>query len=53
MLCRDHTDNKFIECAITAGADCIITGNKDLLVLKEYNGIKIITAKEYLEIVNP
>jgi putative PIN family toxin of toxin-antitoxin system len=51
--CRDIDDNIFLECAKAANADCIITGDKDLLVLKEYNGIKIITAKEYLEIVNP
>jgi putative PIN family toxin of toxin-antitoxin system len=50
--CRDFDDNIILECAMAAKADYIITGDKDLLVLKEYNGIKIITAKEYLEIVN-
>jgi putative PIN family toxin of toxin-antitoxin system len=52
-VCRDSDDDKYLSCAIAANADYIITGDKDLLVLKEYNGIKIITAKEYLEIVNP
>ena len=33
-------------------ADYIITGDKDLLVLKEFNNIKILTSKEYLEYVN-
>jgi predicted nucleic acid-binding protein len=32
-------------------ADFIITGDDDLLVLKEYKSIKIITPKEYLEII--
>ena len=51
-VCRDPKDIKYLECAVAAKADCIITGDLDLLVLKEYNGIKILTAKEYLDIVN-
>jgi putative PIN family toxin of toxin-antitoxin system len=47
---RDKTDNKYIECGITAHADYIISGDIHLLELKEYNEIKIITAKNYLEI---
>jgi predicted nucleic acid-binding protein len=31
--------------------DYIVTGDKDLLVLKEYETIKIIKPKDYLEIV--
>jgi predicted nucleic acid-binding protein len=31
-----------LECALEAKADLIITADKDLLVLKEFNGIKII-----------
>jgi putative PIN family toxin of toxin-antitoxin system len=30
--CRDPKDNKFLELAIDAGAECIVTGDKDLLV---------------------
>ncbi|MCL2183670.1 MAG: putative toxin-antitoxin system toxin component, PIN family [Chitinispirillia bacterium] len=51
--CRDAADDKILECALAAKADCIITGDKDLLVLKAYNGIKIMTAKEYLDTVTP
>jgi putative PIN family toxin of toxin-antitoxin system len=46
---RDITDNKYIECAITAGADYIISGDTHLLELKKYRSIKIVSAKEYLE----
>jgi putative PIN family toxin of toxin-antitoxin system len=52
-ICRDPKDDKFLECALAAGADCIITGDKDLLVLKEYRGTRMITVKDYLDIVNP
>jgi putative PIN family toxin of toxin-antitoxin system len=46
---RDKTDNKYIECGITAGADYVISGDIHLLELKEYENIKIVTAKDYLE----
>lgn len=46
---RDPDDNKFIECANDANALYIVSGDKDLLVLKKYQDIKIITAKEFCE----
>jgi len=39
---RDPDDNKILECALEAKADLIITADKDLLVLKEFNSTKII-----------
>src|SRR3989338_10777339 len=41
-VCRDEKDNKFLECAENAKADHIISGDDDLLSLKEYKGIPII-----------
>ena len=46
---RDRKDNKIIECAFDGKADYIVTGDPDLLVLKESKGIKIITARKFLE----
>jgi putative PIN family toxin of toxin-antitoxin system len=48
---RDKTDNKYIECGITAHVDYVISGDIHLLEMKEYENIKIVTAKEYLEII--
>jgi uncharacterized protein len=48
---RDKTDNKYLECGISADVDYIISGDMDLLELKEYKKIKIVTAKDYLEII--
>jgi len=48
---RDRTDNKYIECGITANVDYIISGDIHLLEIKKYENISIITAKDYLEIV--
>src|SRR3989344_6161206 len=46
---RDKKDNKIIECAFDGKVDYIVTGDPDLLVLKNFRGIKIIKAKEFLE----
>jgi len=46
-ICRDKKDNQILADAAHNGVDLIITGDKDLLVLKEYQGIKIIAPREY------
>jgi len=51
-ICRDPHDNKFIECAITAGADYVVSGDEDLLVIKEYGKVKIVTADAFLKILD-
>ena len=48
---RDRTDNKYIECGITANVEYIISGDIHLLELKKYKSIKIVKAKDYLDIV--
>jgi len=47
----DPSDNKIIECALEGKADYIVTGDSHLLDLEEYGGIKIVTAKQMLEIL--
>lgn len=48
---RDKDDNKFIDCAVNAHVDFLITGDSDLLVLKEFGGVKIVTPSEFLKII--
>ena len=48
---RDKKDDKILQCGLDGNVDYIITGDKDLLVLKEYETIKIINPKDYLETV--
>lgn len=50
-LARDPKDDKVLECAINGQAEYIITGDKDLLELKSVKGIRILTAKEFLELI--
>ena len=49
-VCRDEKDNKFLECAESANADYIVSGDEDLLVLKKYDKISIVTTKQMLEL---
>ena len=48
--CRDPGDEKFISCAISANADGIVTGDKDLSDMKKYRSVRIIQASDFLEI---
>ena len=45
----DPSDNKFISLAVDGHAQYIVSGDKHLLKLKNYQKIKIVTAKQFLE----
>ncbi len=47
-VCRDPKDNKFLELAISANASCLITGDKDLLVLHPFRNIPILNAVDFI-----
>ncbi len=51
--CRDRDDDKFLELAIDGHADCIISGDADLLVLHPFRGIPILTPRSFLAWPNP
>ena len=46
---EDPYDDRVLECAVEAGSECIVTRDKDLLRLKEYRGIGIVTPEQFLE----
>jgi putative PIN family toxin of toxin-antitoxin system len=48
---RDPSDNRYLECAKEGSASYIVTGDKHLLDLKEYNGIMILTPTGFLAIL--
>lgn len=48
-LCRDEKDNKFLEVAINGKAEYLITGDNDLLVLRPFQDVKIMTINEFLD----
>ena len=50
IACRDPKDDKFLSLAVTANASCIITGDKDLLVLNLFQNIPIVTPAEFFQL---
>jgi len=42
-ICRDPDDDQILSCALSAKADYLVTGDFDLLELKEFHGIRILT----------
>ena len=46
---RDEPDNRILECAVFGKADLIVTGDKEMLRLKEYMGVKIASLRDYIE----
>lgn len=51
-ISRDPKDDKFLVTAQAANADYLVTADKDLLDLKMHEGIEIIDAEAFLEILN-
>lgn len=50
-ISRDPDDDHVIACALTANANLIVSGDRDLLDIDVYQGIRIITARQALESV--
>ena len=48
---KDPDDNKFIETALEGKVDYIVTQDKHLLNIEEFEGIKIVTPEEFLRIL--
>ena len=44
----DPSDNKFLECAVTVGADYIISRDIHILKIKEFEGIKIVSPELFV-----
>ncbi len=47
-VCRDADDDKFITCAVSASADFIVTGDRDLLDIGRYKSVRILSVSEFL-----
>ena len=45
---EDDPDNRVLECAVSGRADAIVTGDKALLALGNYRGVRILSLRAYL-----
>jgi uncharacterized protein len=48
VVVEDPDDDRILECAVTAGAQVLVSGDKDLLRLGEFEGIAIVTVAAFL-----
>ena len=51
VIIKDPADDRILECAVEGEVDYLVSGNKHLLDVKEFQGIKIVTARQILEIL--
>ena len=51
-ICRDSDDVKILGLAVAADANYIVTGDKDLLVLKEFRGIPILNPRGFSNLLH-
>jgi len=51
QVSRDSDDDKFIACALAGGCHVVISGDKDLLSISGYRGVKVVAPREFLESV--
>ena len=52
QVIHEHSaDNKFLECALAAKADYIISGDKHLLNVVAYKKIKMLLASDFLKLI--
>ena len=48
-ICEDPDDDKFILCALSGGAACIVSGDSHLLSKSGYGGIKVLKPNDFLK----
>ena len=51
LVVKDEPDNRVLEAAIEGNCKYIVTGDKELLRLKSYQNVKIVTADQFLKIL--
>jgi uncharacterized protein len=51
IVCRDPHDDPFLACAVACDAHYLVTGDKDLLCLKEHGVTKILSPANFLQLL--
>ncbi len=51
QVARDPDDDAVLACALAARADLVVSGDKDLLVLKAFRGIPIVTVAQVIKAI--
>jgi putative PIN family toxin of toxin-antitoxin system len=51
-LCHDPDDDKYVAAAIEGNAAFVVTGDRQLLVLAEHEGVRIVTPRAFLDLLD-
>ncbi len=51
VINEDPSDDKILDCALEANAEYIVSADNHLLKLREYAGIRIVTAEEFFQLI--
>jgi putative PIN family toxin of toxin-antitoxin system len=49
---RDPDDDKYLAAAVEGGATFVVTGDPDLLDVKEYDAVRIVSPRHFLDVLN-
>ncbi len=52
-VCRDADDDGVLATALVGRAEYVVTGDEDLLLLKEFQGIPILPPRRFMELLAP
>ncbi len=47
---QDDPDNRVLECAVAGRAEAIVTGDRALLALREFRGVRVVSLRDYLDL---
>ena len=51
-ICRDRDDDYLLGCASSGGADYLVTGDDDLLAVRQYGDVVIVDARTFLAVLS-
>ena len=51
--CRDAKDDRYLELALAASADIIVSGDMDLLILDPWRGVRVMTPAQFVRLWPP
>lgn len=51
-ITRDPKDDPIVACAVAGQADYVVSGDQDILVLGSYEGVQMVTAVEFVQILD-
>jgi hypothetical protein len=51
IITEDPPDNRILECAVAGNANLIVSGNRHLLRLREYEGIAIVRPRDFMRML--